>query len=263
MIVSKKELKVVSLKFRSRSSELINSPFEDADDRLGSYIELIDSTPIILDYLSSLSNGGHDMDAIFKQGWHKSLFLGDNICERTINTYKMLKLLNESGNKDIVLSFSRVFARKTKFQDSVAEFGSRIILPFARQVEEYLTGLAIEMGYDENATISIKDNSGQINIATHSAHISAAQNNGVNLQELQGMMNDIISNLSAINHSSQEEVKDILDSILGEIQSPSPKKGVLKSFIATLSSISSTIEAGTTLGTSLVKFITFLQSYTS
>lgn len=76
-----------------------------------------------------------------------------HVLMKKLYTYRILKHMVE---KEVsVTSISRAYDHSTKYQDMVKGFGNRVVLPFVNHIESYLTDIAIDMGFDEEANYMI------------------------------------------------------------------------------------------------------------
>ena len=92
---------------------------------------------------------------------------GETIEEELIFTYKLLKYLNQSSMH--VTRYGQSYGGR-QYQDITRNFATRVILPFANHIEDYLTDIAIDMGYYEEAKFMININGGQAQVNISNDH---------------------------------------------------------------------------------------------
>ena len=107
-----------------------------------------------------------------------------------------------------------------------------IILPFVNYIEGYLTEIGIRMGFDETSqfTINVNGGSPQLNIVSGSGNLNATQNAGMDKDDLEKLLEDVLkeANTSTLNSEELQQITDSLEAIKSEMLSQSPKKGILR-----------------------------------
>lgn len=73
---------------------------------------------------------------------------------------------------------------------------------------------------------------GQFNYAKDNATIKATQNNGINANELDGIIKGIMDNLSDLNEEDADSIRDIVDMAKDELEKPEPKVSRFKNCLA-------------------------------
>jgi predicted transcriptional regulator len=103
---------------------------------------------------------------------------------------------------------------------------------------------------------NINDGKNQFNLATDDAKISAVQNNSLAIAELNTLIENVIKSLPQnISDEQRNEVSENLAFIKTEIQSPNPRKTIIKNTLSVLKAIAST----TAFLAALAKLVEFLQ----
>lgn len=234
MEITKKDLRKTSKAFRSFSNRVINAHYDEFDSILKMFLEHIDSTPLIFDYINSLDvefdeqELGNHVHQVLKSYGAEIFDTGQTIEEETFIIYKLLRYL--SDNKLSVISYGRAYGG-SKYQEITKNFATRVILPFVNHVEDYLTDIAIDMGYDEEAKFMININGGQaqVNISRENSSITANQTNNIQGAELESIISSIKSLITnEIPTVEREVIIDSLDVIEEELKKDAPKKGFLK-----------------------------------
>ena len=110
------------------------------------------------------------------------------------------------------------------------------------------------MGVDEKITYSITVSNGQVNIANDNASITATNTIGVDLTELETLLQNVRLAASDINGEDAEVLSDSLEVIDEQIKSKNPKKGFIKTVITGIKAIKGTVEFATAVAT-LIQFI--------
>lgn len=233
MEINKKDLRKISRAFRSIANRTINVHYQEFNSILKMFLDYIDSTKLISDYINSIVVEDKDINkevSEVTQSYGRAIFdTGTNAEEEIVYTYKILKHLNE--NNIAIQSFGLSYSHSRKFQDMAKGFGYRVILPFVNHIEDYLTEIAIDMGFDEEAKYMINVNGGQaqVNIANDTSTITATQTNNVHDEELAELVTSIKALLTDdIPRDEKELIKDNIDIVQEELKKENPKRGFLK-----------------------------------
>ena len=144
MNIDKKQLKIISLEFRTIANRLINCHWQTGMDLLKKFITYIDTNEIIRDYIQSYVNPDDFKDYKYQTGIVYSS-MGDSKQEEISFTYQFLKYAVDNCKSDIYHSLAWGYAKEAN--DAVKEFCTRIILPFVNYIEGYLTEIGIQLQY--------------------------------------------------------------------------------------------------------------------
>ena len=255
MNIDKKQLKIISLEFRTIANRLINCHWQTGMDFLKKFITYIDTNEIIRDYIQSYVNPDDFKDYKYQTGIVYSS-MGDSKQEEISFTYQFLKYAVDNCKSDIYHSLAWGYAKEAN--DAVKEFCTRIILPFVNYIEGYLTEIGIQMGYDENTqfTINVTGGNPQLNIASGNSEITATQNIGIDVNQLEKIMDEIreATNTEAFGNEEIEQITDSLDAIKAELTSLQPKKGILRTALKGLQAINGSAQFLAAIAT-MVQFV--------
>ena len=255
MNIDKKQLKIISLEFRTIANRLINCHWQTGMDLLKKFITYIDANEIIRDYIQSYVNPDDFKDYKYQTGIVYSS-MGDSKQEEISFTYQFLKYAVDNCKSDIYHSLAWGYAKEAN--DAVKEFCTRIILPFVNYIEGYLTEIGIQMGYDENTqfTINVTGGNPQLNIASGNSEITATQNIGIDVNQLEKIMDEIrgATNTEAFGNEELEQITDSLDAIKAELTSLQPKKGILRTALKGLQAINGSAQFLAAIAT-MVQFV--------
>ncbi|MGE7696650.1 hypothetical protein ACQKNC_21560 [Lysinibacillus sp. NPDC094177] len=234
MEITKKDLRKTSKAFRSYANRVINAHYDEFDSILKMFLEHIDKTPLIYDYINSFDIVFSDEDIStevheVREAYGDKFFnTGNTIEEELFYTYKILKYLSQSDLH--VTSYALAYGGR-KYQEITKNFANRVVLPFVNHIEDYLTDIAIDMGYDEEAKFMININGGQaqVNISNDNSTLEAHQTNNIQAAELENIVTSIKALLTdEISESNKEIIIDSVDVIQEELKKENPKKGFLK-----------------------------------
>lgn len=233
MEINKKDLRKISRAFRSIANRIINVHYQEFNSILRMFLDYIESTKLISDYINSIVVEEMDIDkevGEVTRSYGRVIFeTGTNVDEEIVYTYRILKHLND--NNIAIQSFGSSYSHSNKFQDMAKGFGYRVILPFVNHIEDYLTEIAIDMGFDEEEKYMINVNSGQaqVNIANDNSTITATQTNDIHGGELDNLVMSIKALLTNdIPQDEKELINDNIEIVQAELKKDNPKRGFLK-----------------------------------
>lgn len=249
--INKKQLKIISIEFRTVANRLINCNYQTGMSLLKKFIVYIDENEIISDYIKEYVNP-NDFEPIKRGTTFSSM--GDTKQEEISYTYQYLKYAIENFN-NVYYDMASGYARSAN--DAIKEFCNRIVLPFVNYIEDYLTEIGIQMGYDEDKKFMINVNGGvvQVNMANDKAIINATQNNGIDVSQLEDIISNIMKSIpNDLTQDEQEQITDSIKVIRDEIQTINPRKGFVKTALRGLQAINGTAQFGAAVAT-LVQFV--------
>ncbi|MFS7389073.1 hypothetical protein AB6884_06180 [Carnobacterium maltaromaticum] len=249
MEISKNQLKKVSRSFRLLGSRVINAHYIEANSIIKMFVDYIDDTPVIKEYIDSVYVENPNInDEIYQVlGSYGELYLSTgNSPEEEVNCiYQILKFISE--NTDVhTPSLGMAYTSSTKYQDTFKEFGNRVVMTFVNEVNRYLYDISTDMGYDEESKYMITVNGGQaqVNISNDNSTINANQNVQINKSDFNETISELKQSLEK-ELSDQKDIKNILmdqiELIESEMSEAEPKKSVLKSGIDTVNNLLKTV----------------------
>lgn len=89
----------------------------------------------------------------------------------------------------------------------------------------------------DNKNVTFNISGGQVNLANENATINATQNNGVSINELDNIIQDIMENLSGLNKEETDEIIDVIEMTEEELKKTEPKVGRLKNCLNLIASL--------------------------
>lgn len=233
MEINKKELKKISSRFRKLGSNVIYAHYREQNDLLKEFINYIDETYLICDYIESfkydIDGLEENINSVYSSYGRECLDLGSNGEKRLYLLYTFFKYIIDNELETIY--FGWFYADSSKYQDMAYCFGNRMVYPFITGIEEYIKDIATDMGYDENNKHEININSSgvQVNLADGNSSIDAMQNNYLNTNEI----NEEILKLEGLLEKIDDKDKQIdlfenLEFIKREVTKVNPNKNLLK-----------------------------------
>ncbi|MDT2471677.1 hypothetical protein P7D68_15855 [Enterococcus avium] len=249
MEINKKDLKKTSRKFRQLASRTLNAHYNEVNSIIRMFVEYIDDTPIIIEYIQSIiaeyPNLQDEIDQVSKSYGHLVLSTGDTTEQEISSIYQILKFISENSSVQ-TFALGWGYTSSKKYQDMVKEFGNRVIMPFVDGINVYLSDIATDMGYDEESRFMINVSGGQaqVNISNDNSTLNATQNIQINKSEIDSVISELKSNLEA-ELTDNEILKNLLISQIQLIESEAveskPKKEVLKTAISAIQTLLQTV----------------------
>lgn len=247
MRLNKNELRKLQYDFNSFSNRLLQADYQDYSDVLGKFLSFTNSTPIIFDYISDCGRCDWDLDNEVKEvqsSYGRLIFsTGDTEEEEVRNVYAVLQYIVDhsiSVHGGICMGYS--FSKS--YQDKIKGFNERFVMVLIRHIERYLTKVGIDMGLDDKITYNVTVQNGQAIIATDNATVTATNKVGVDAGELAKLIADVRIASGGLTQEEQETVADSLEVIEAEALADKPKKGMLRTAIATLKTVKGITEFG-------------------
>lgn len=254
MEINKKELKKTSRKFRQMASRVLNAHYNEINSIIKMFIEYIEDTPIINEYIQSIFVEYPNLQDEIKQvsaSYGRLVLSTGDTPEQEINyVYQILKYISENTSVQ-TSALGWGYTSSKKYQDMVKEFGNRVVMPFVDGINVYLSDIATDMGYDEESRFMINVSGGQaqVNISNDNSTLNATQNIQVNLSEIASLITELKANIE-IELANNEDIKNILLSqtqlIENETAEEKPKKEVLKTAINTIQNLLKTVPLAVT-----------------
>lgn len=227
-----KQLKLLSLDFRRKSSQLLNSDQHDADVNLCRFVDFIENTPM-------LHNIVHDVVDVTEFDF-KECFLIDGGSwigiQVPIDEKKHIKAMYDYANyiansetESIVYQAQRYPCSSSKWSEIIQNYLNDAIKALIDFINDSISKEIILMQQEENA-VSMTQNIGTVNgnvVQQQHGNVNITNQTGISSEDLNGLIEKIMASLPEIKDVDTEEVdsvKDDLESLQEQIQSPTPKK---------------------------------------
>ena len=256
MKLNRKELRKIQYDFNSCSNRLLQANYEDYADVLGKFVNYIDSTPIISDYIHDCGNCDLENEVKEVQGSYGRLIfsLGKTDSEEIRNVYAVLRYLVEN-NSSVYRGVAMGYSSSSKWQDKIKGFNERFVMVLIRHVESYLTKIGIDMGIDEKNIYNVTVQNGQAIIANDNSSVTATTNIGVTANDIEQLIDAVRTKMDTLTSDEDKEAaSESLEVIEAEVVSEKPKKSMIKMAIASLQAIKGTVEFGSAVA-ALIQFV--------
>lgn len=257
MRLNRKELRKIQYDFNSISCRLLQADFQDYTGVLGKFLNYIDSTPIIIDYINGCGQCDWDLAKEVNDvqvSYGRIIFAtGDTDEEEIRNVYAVLHYLADTGNS-VYRGIAMGYSNSNGYQDKIRGFNDRFVMVLIRHVERYLTKVGIDMGLDEKIVYNVTVENGQAIIATDGSTVTATNQVGTDGGELAKLIAAVQSATGSLPPEDKEAVMESLEVIEAEASAEKPKKSMLKTALATLNAIKGVAEFGAAVA-ALIQFV--------
>lgn len=247
MRLNRNELRKIQYDFNSFSNRLLQADFQDYTDVLEKFLNFINNTPVILDYILGCGQCDWNLEDEIKQvqsSYGRKIFsTGDTEEEEVRNVHAVLQYIADKSIK-VHYGIGIGYSSSNKFQDKIKGFNERFVMVLIRHIERYLTKVGIDMGLDDKITYNVTVQNGQSIIATDNANVTATNTVGADAGELAKLIADVRALSGNLSSEEQETISDSLEVIEAEASSDKPKKGMLRTAIAALKNIKGITEFG-------------------
>lgn len=258
MKLNRAELRKVMYDFNSIANRLMKAEYMDYKGVLKKFLKFISDCPIIQVYLHdcgspTLSNIEVEVKEVADSYGQCIFSTGDTASEENANIFAILDYLADS--KMELPYVVQGYSNSNNYNDIIKGFNERFVLIMIRNIEGYLTKMGIDMGLDETIKYNITVHNGQVNLASDNAVINATVNNGVNLMELQTLLDKVLQeSKTVLTEDEITAVKESVEVIQQELSQEKPKKSILRGILNTLQSIKGSVEFAAAV-TALAQFI--------
>jgi len=219
--------------FRDYTSNLMNSNYENASVNLIRFMNFVEENAIIHDIVHDVVD---TTEFDFKECFimdagslQVKIPINEKQQIKAIYDYMWYIIKDKKGN--VAFQALNYPCSSSKWVDILHHFFSNIVGPFSDYIKHELEKRLIVLKGDTQPVITMNQNIENVNgnvVQQQSGNITInTNNNGVSGEDLNGLIEKIISSLSEIKDVDTEEVdsvKDDLESLQEQIQSPTPKK---------------------------------------
>ena len=227
-----KQLKLLSLDFRRKSSQLLNSDQHDVDVNLCRFVDFIESTPLLNNIVHSVVDVT-DFD-------FKECFLIDGgswiEIQVPIDENKHIKAMYDyanyianSENESIEYQARRYPCSSKKWSEMIQNYLNDAIKPLIDFINDSISKEIILVQQEGNV-VSMTQNIETVNgnvVQQQRGKVNITNQTGIPGEDLNDLIEKIMASLPEIKDVDTEEVdsvKDDLESLQEQIQSPTPKK---------------------------------------
>lgn len=147
--MSKNELRIISLKYRTLASQMLKIDNEDEVRYIKMFLEFVDDTKLLSEYVSHCHKLDYDFNSILQsRDYGQHLELPDNSEDIIDYDYQLLKFIIENNRPLIGITLG--YSHSNKFADSITAFMRKTVEPFVIVLREYIEIKLIEA--DDNSS---------------------------------------------------------------------------------------------------------------
>lgn len=208
-----KDLKFLSLDFRRKSSQLLNSDEHNADVNLCRFVDFIESTPTLRGIVHDVADRTeYDFREcfLFEDGSWIEIQIPVDEKEHIKAIYDYATYIANSETESIVYHSRRYPCRSSKTEEVIQNYLNDSIKPLIDFINDSISKEIILM-QEENPGV-MTQNIGTVNgnvVQQQSGNIAINTNTGVSGEDLNGLIEKIISSLSEIKDVDTEEVDSV------------------------------------------------------
>ena len=156
--MKKKELRVISLQFRTFSSQMLKVDSEEEIVYIKTFFDFITNTSILHEYITTCHTNNYDFFEIFKNlGYRDRLLLPASQTDLIDFEYQLIQYILNS--KKPLYYYGEHYTSSNKIADMISAFMRKVIEPFVVALRSYLEICLIETEDAEQ-----NDTSSQVNI---------------------------------------------------------------------------------------------------
>ena len=135
--MTKKELRKISIQFRTLSSQMLKIDSEEERVHIIAFYNYITETAFIRDYIEECHQHDYDFEEVFKRlGYHEKLVLPSDQRELIDFEYQLMKYIAEG--KRWLFSFGQHYSSSNKYADMITAFMRKVIEPFVVALRSHL-----------------------------------------------------------------------------------------------------------------------------
>lgn len=135
--MTKKELRKISLTYRTLSSQMLKIDSEEEINFIQMYFDYISNTPVIFEYIQSCHKIDYNFEEEYRnKSWNDVLDLPPSQEELVDFVYQLIEYIL-TGNRRL-FSFGQGYTRSNKFADLIQAFMRKVIEPFVVALRSFL-----------------------------------------------------------------------------------------------------------------------------
>ena len=203
----------------------MQATFDDYTDTLKIFLNYINETPLIKEYIVRCGGYQDNIQELFPVGECLDLS-GCTEEEEVARIYSAITIMCNEYEKPFI-AVILAYSHSKKFQDCLKAFNDRVIFIFVTHIENYLKEIGIDMGLDDKITYNINGN-----------------------QVISAMKSELSPDLSDEDKADAEESIDIIET---ELESGKPDEQKVRSQFKLLSRI----DSGVKFASAVASLLTF------
>ena len=135
--MTKKELRKISLQFRTLSSQMLKIDSEEEITHIQAFFDFITNNTIISDYIKSCHTQEYNFGELFSNhSYHQKIILPSEQNELIDFDYQLLQYMLQGKRR--LSSFGRSYTSSNKYADMINAFMRKVIEPFVVALRTFL-----------------------------------------------------------------------------------------------------------------------------
>lgn len=177
--MTQKELKKISLKFRTLSSQMLKIDSEEEITHIRAFYDYITNTLLIYDYIQKCHKEDYDFEEIFNNlEWREKIILPSDSEELIDFEYQLLTFV--LTGKRSLYRFGQNYTSSNKFKDMIEAFMRKVIEPFVVALKSYLEECLID--YEDLVEESTNDKTVFLSYCQKDSDVADLIDNGIGSQ---------------------------------------------------------------------------------
>ena len=234
------------------------------------FLDTISQLEIIHDYVQTCSDSYQhdplrDMALLHDKLNRQTPCMGNTRNEEVAHIHQLLTYISEQ-NESVIKLANGTYSISTKFMDILDDFNNRVVIILILHIQDYLNEIGISMGLDEHTiyNVSVNNETGQSVVVVGGSNVNVSQTNGINLTELHTLLQTIREKIpETLSKEDSEVITDSLDTINSELESATPRKGLLRTAIKGLTTVKNSVTEAVEFSSAIGKLINFVTLYLS
>lgn len=262
--ITANDFRIISLKFRNISSELLRSTGDDETSRnLNRFLDYIRETQVIYDFIEKNNQTQYDIEEsirVIDNTRHFLIPYKDQ--EQIAFIYQLLDYIDKSHRHWTSFALWYGTSGGGKISGIIQGFNNKVTRLLVNHISNYLEEMAIKMGVNDNpkAPVLIQGSVGQLNYAH--GNIEAIQNNNFQSNNVLDLTKDLIKVLKETNEVDEDikdEAIDNLEDLAEEVESNGkPKDKTIRRVTKTLRDLNELAQEGSTLAIKVAGLVSLI-----
>lgn len=262
--ITDKELKKIDFEFRTIAGRVTRAKFSDAIALLQQFVEFIERTPLIADYVHSCKlpipeqELKDDVQGVAESYGRNRFQFATSVEGEIAQLFGIMRMVAESKNDRLLFGIGRAYNHGNP-QENTDGFIYAIVQRFIEDINLYLHELSMNIRTDVEKSYVINNNNGQVVISNNSSNVSVTQSNMDTVADFQNRKVELMDALGQ-SQATGDQLAQIRNSLLAIEESLKGGKNrtVLAALTSGLESIASTVANGALFVTKVRELSVFI-----
>lgn len=248
--ITDKELKKVDFEFRTIAGRVTRAKFSDAIALLQQFVDFIERTPLIADYVRSCKlpipeqELKDDVQGVAESYGRNRFQFATSVEGEMAQLFGIMKIVAKSKDDQLLFGVGRAY-NHGDFQENTDGFIYAIVQRFIEDINLYLHELSMNIRTDVEKSYVINNNNGQVVISNNSSNVAVTQSNTESMAEYLKIKTELVAALEK-SAPTDEQLRQIRNSLLAIEESLQGSKNhtILAALVAGVESIANTVKNG-------------------